>query len=358
MSEHVGKLIKIHGEYPENSISSITELNFAWKTDGSCEWHKECKFPTYGFSLLHTQFGNQDVLGQSFAGIPTMRFDKWRNQTRFSIQAGFGIAWFNKPYDHLTNTKNLVIGSALANMSMVKIGFSKRLAGGWRYSLGASFTHCSNAHVAVPNIGANIVALHAGFSWGKLPENPDYRLRPSHCFGLKRIWKFGMYGITGLQEIPGAIKPVNGGHYPVYGLGTQAVYHSRIGRDFHLGINYSYYPMYREYIVSQELFADGENEFRKAQTVVFFLGYEWKYNRFALFVQTGLNLYSPFIHEMNNVWDLPKHGFLYQWTSNKLGYRFYLRKDEKSWQPYFHLAVKANGGTADYLETGVGFLLK
>lgn len=358
ISEHVGKLIKIHGEYPENDISSLTELSFAWKTNGSCEWHQACKYPTYGFSLVHAQFGNQDILGQSLAGIPIMRYDAWRNQTRFSIQAGFGIAWFNKPYDHHSNPRNLVIGSSFANMSMAKFEMSRKLSSRMRYSIGASFTHCSNSHVAVPNIGANIVALHAGLSWGRSPEIPDFHTRPSGAAKLQRSWKPGLYAITGIQEIPGTVKPVNGQRYPVYGAGLQAVYHSRIGRDFHIGLNYTYYPMYREYIISQELFDDDENEFRKAQTVVLFLGYEWKYNRMALFVQTGLNLYNPFIHEMNRVWDLPKHGFLYQWTSNKLGYRFYLRKDEKSWQPYIHVAVKANGGTADYLESGVGFLLK
>lgn len=358
LNEHVGKLIKIHGEYPENKTSSLTELNFSWKANGTCAWHEACKFPSYGFSLVHAQFGNNEILGQSIAAIPTMRFDKWHKKTRFSIQAGFGIAWFNKPYDNLTNPKNLVIGSSLTNMSMAKFEMSRRLSASMRYSVGGSFTHCSNAHVAVPNIGANIIAFYAGLSWCKRPMDPDYRLKPEHCYGLKRDWAFGMYGITGFQETPGAIKPVNGPTYPVYGMGVQAVYHSQIGRDFQAGINYAYYPMYREYIVSQELFGDNVNEFSKAQTCVLFLGYEWRYTRLALFVQAGINLYNPFIREMNKVWDLPKHGFLYQWTSNKLGYRYYLRKDVKSFQPFIQLAVKANGGTADFLETGVGFLLK
>lgn len=357
ISEHVGKLIKIHGEYPANEISSLTELNFSRKTTGKQDWHRVYKYPAYGFSLVHAQFGNPQVLGQSIAAIPVMRFERIQKKSRFTIQAGFGIAWFNKPYHHLTNPENLVIGSSLANMSMAKLECSKSLSTQFRYSFGCSFTHCSNAHVAVPNIGANIVALHAGLSWSGAPFK-DLNSLPKSKSRLPRTWALGMFAHSGIQEVPGTIKPVNGIIYPVFGAGIQAVFHSAVGKDFHAGIHCIYYPLYKEYIVSQELFPDQVNERRKAQSVVLFLGYEWKFNRIALFVQGGIKLYDPFTHAINDVWDLPKHGFLYQWTSNKLGYRYYVLKDEKKFSPYIQLAVKTNGGTADYLETGVGFLLK
>src|SRR5687768_2174905 len=121
LTAHIGKLIKIHGEYPDNDISSLTELSMLWKTQVAQPWQRYYHYPSAGISLLHAQFGNQDVLGNAIALIPHMRFERWKKQTRVSWRAGLGIAWFDRPYDAIGNPRNLVIGSSLANMSMIAI---------------------------------------------------------------------------------------------------------------------------------------------------------------------------------------------------------------------------------------------
>ncbi|MFN0033234.1 MAG: hypothetical protein ACKVOR_13820, partial [Flavobacteriales bacterium] len=116
--------------------------------------------------------------------------------------------------------------------------------------------------------------------------------------------------------------------------------------------NYHYYPYMHDYIISQELF-DASLAKRNAQTVVVFAGFEWEFGRFSFFVQAGVNVFSPFIKELNEVWDLPKQGTLNLWTSNKLGYRYYFYCPPIG-RLFIQAAVKANGGTADFLELGVG----
>ncbi len=358
LHEHVGRLVKIHGEYPENKISTLTELHLGWKLKGKKNWHRSYQFPTAGISLLHAQFGNQDVLGQAIALIPSLRFEKWTNKTRWSWRAGLGVAGFNKPFDVETNPKNLVIGSRFTNMTMFRFEMSRPFAGKFRYAIGVSFTHCSDAHIAVPNIGANLLSVHAGLSFCNQPSlliNQNARKAKQKIHDL---WKPGAEFIFGLHEFQGTTRPIDGPMHFIYGESVFVSHQFTSCRTFSIGLNHYYYTSYLDYMSSQELFPQGTNLRSKAHQVVLFTGYEWHFGKISFFVQAGVSLYNPFIEAMNKVWDLPKHGLLYSYTSNKIGYRIHFLSDavqnKIAFDPYFHLAVKTNGGTADFLEFALG----
>ncbi|MBX7051907.1 MAG: acyloxyacyl hydrolase [Flavobacteriales bacterium] len=358
LNVHAGSLIKIHGEYPDNDVSTLIEYNISRKLTQTNCWQTSFGTPSSGISFIHAQFGNQSVLGQAIGIIPMLRFEKWKNQTRFSIRAGFGLAWFNKPYDALSNPENLVIGSKFANMSSLQIGIAHPLGKRLRVNLGMSFTHCSDAHVAVPNIGANLVAGYLGFAWC----NRSLDLNSYHCAKTnKRTWKRwspGVSTIFGLHEFPGTIRPTNGPLYFVYGENIFFQNEIKNHRIFSVGLNHHAYNAYRDYIETQELFSSDSPLKWKSHTVVFYLGYEWCYGHVSLFVQAGANIYAPFLQKINEVWDLPKHGPLYRYTANKLGYRFQLHSTEQKYlhvlNPFLSIAVKTNGGTADFLEFSCG----
>ena len=203
LNEHVGKLIKIHGEYPANKTSSLTEVGFFWKTKGRLQWHRSYNFPSYGFSLIHAQFGNNEVLGQSIAAIPFMRFEKWKGNTRWAWRAGFGLAWFNKPYDEQDHPLNKVIGSTLTNMTMARVEMSRPLSEKFRYSIGLSFTHCSNSHIAVPNIGANIIAVNAGVSFCSNQKELNKKHIYSKEISIRPRWGISLHGILIRQRKSG-----------------------------------------------------------------------------------------------------------------------------------------------------------
>jgi hypothetical protein len=355
---HVGKLIKIHGEYPQNDISSLIEYNFSRKLTQQNSWHTAFSTPSAGISIIHAQFGNQEVLGQALGVIPNLRFEKWKNQTRFSIRAGFGLAWFNKPFHVINNPDNLVIGTRLANMSTIQIGLAHPLGKKIRINLGASFTHCSDAHVAVPNIGANLIAGYVGLAWC----NRSLDLAAAHRNSIKKNygsrWAVGVSSILGLHEFPGTVRPTNGPRYLVVGenIFIQREFHRQ--RIFSIGLNHHQYQAYREYLLTQELFDNNENMKWKSHSLVFFLGYEWCFGKISLYVQAGANLYAPFIQKLNEVWDLPKNGLLYRYTASKLGYRFHWYNLDENYahtlNPFISVAVKTNGGTADFLEFSLG----
>lgn len=355
-----GRLVKIHGEYPPNDITTVTELNLSWKTLGRRHWQSIYNYPIVGFSITHAQFGNQDVLGQAVGFIPTMRFSKWKNETQWSIRAGLGVAHFFKPYNSIDNPRNLVIGSPWANMTLAKVEMSRPLAKKFRYHIGASFMHCSNAHVDVPNIGANLLAVHLGFSYSDKPEYLN-KHRDKKSIYNPSSWKAGVQSILGIHEFKGTIRPVDGPKYFVYGASAFTSKSFNAKGKLTLGLNYHYYTAYHDYALSQELFGSDDDIKKKSQNLVLFAGYEWNYGHIALFVQGGINLYDPFLHELNKVWDLPKSSFINLYTANKMGYKVYAfsqngnaEMKQRTMNPYLSMAVKTNGGTADFLEFGIG----
>src|SRR5690606_17300344 len=121
-----------------NDITTLTELNISWKLRGKRYWHQLYHYPSAGFSFIHAQLGNQDVLGQAYSFIPSMRYEKWKNETRWAVRVGLGLAYFTSPYHSQRNPENLVMGSPVANMSLLKIEMSRPLGKMFRYNVGLS----------------------------------------------------------------------------------------------------------------------------------------------------------------------------------------------------------------------------
>jgi hypothetical protein len=353
---HAGRLVKIHGEYPPNNISTVAEASVLWKCRGGKNWHGAHGYPSAGFSLVHAQFGNQDVLGQSVGAIPMLRHEHYFSRSFISVRAGLGLAWFNKPYDAISNPANLVIGSSFANMTLFAAEYNYCAGKHWLLKTGFSFLHCSGAHMTVPNIGANLPAFTAGICYYHNHECLEKNI-PREV--QKTNQKFaGLQMITGFHEFPGTVRPADGPRYIVYGLGGYAGRSFRAHQKLSVGLNAHYYTAYADYIQSQELITSNKFRRRDAMNLVSYVGYEWTYGRFAFFVQAGINLYDPALRALNEVWDLPKHGWLHQYTANKIGYRMYAQPQfgatTKLMQPYLQMAVKTNGGTADFLELAIG----
>jgi hypothetical protein len=356
-TQHVGKLVKIHGAYPENTVSTISEFSASWKTRGAASWHSVHHYPSFGFSLIHAQFGNSDTLGYTLGVIPFIEKEYDSRGGKIGIKAGLGIGWFSNPYDAAINDGNLVLGSRFANISTFQIHRFIALGRRVHLKLGGSYTHCSNAHMRVPNIGANIIALSCGLIWRTNPEVRNRHAQYAEVRPVQAHWRPFAQVIFGLHEAQGTVRPVGGRLYNVYGLsaGASRLASSGNGR-ISAGVICSYYQFYHDYILTQELFPADE-ALRRSASINLFAGREWIYGKFGLFLQAGLNVYAPFVNELDKVWDLPKLGWLGRHTGNRFGYRYYpAGYGRESGMPYVGVAVKTNGGTAEYLEFSTGFI--
>lgn len=352
VSQYVGDLIRIHGEYPENGLSDMAELLVSFQTRGRRSWHEKHRYPAVGLSGAFIRFGNDAVLGHAIGLLPHARFSLGKGP--FSLRLGMGAAWFSRPYDIVDNPGNLVIGTRVANYSQVWCGGIFPLSGRLRLTTGISLTHCSNFHLSVPNIGANIVALNAGISWTRSVEGLS-RFAPSETArAAHRNWRPGIQLVFGLQAFQGTVRPTGGPRYPVYGLSLYMRRETTRLDAVAFGLTYHYYTAYHDYTLSQQLDnADGD---RYARNVVVFAQYEWMFGHFGVMLQGGINVLAPFYRSYAKTWDLPSSGWLNIWTANKIAYRyhFHLRPAGQDRSLFAGIAIKANGGTADFLEMQLG----
>ncbi len=354
----LGKLVKIHGDYPKTSLASAYDLNLSWKTNGNSYWNAMYHYPSVGFSAVYFHMGNHRVLGEAFGVIPTMRWDKRMRKMQASIRAGLGFAYFNSAFDLVNHPDNKVIGSTLANMSQFKLECSGPLGKNYRYLLGITAMHCSNAHVAVPNIGANLIAMHVGIA--HRAGRVEHEAKSNHALFHGSSWMMDARFIHGWHAFRGTTKPVGGPTYPVYGfsLALGKWKHGKGRATF--GLNYHYYSSYYHFALSQELYPPSVSIRKKAQNAVLYGGYEWNFGRVALFAEVGLNVYHPIWHLIAETPGMPPINTLNRWSANKLGYRVYFFTQngkhirQQGWNPYMQLAVKTNGGTADFLELSLG----
>lgn len=353
---HAGNLIRIHGEYPEHEIASAAEFNFAWKATGRRKWHNSHQHASLGFSIVALNFGNPDTLGNAFGAIPTFIREYTIGKGSLFIRAGLGLAWFSKPYHPTDNPGNLVIGSRIANLTQIHAGYFLPLGSHLAAGVGLSYMHASNAHIKVPNIGANVVSLSAGLKWSFCKNNSILSPNQNTPF-IRRNWRPSVTFGLGLHEAQGTIRPLLGGIYSVLQLSPQISRLSASGNGrISAGVIVSYHRFYHEYILTQELIS-ADDAFSRSLVVNCFLGREWIFGKFGLFLQGGINVYAPFQKELDKIWDLPKLGWLGRTTGNRFGYHYYPLGYEKNKQmPFLGMAVKASGGTAEYLEFTAGFI--
>ena len=49
---HIGKMLKIYRYFPQTNYIDLNEVNIAFQTAGSKEWHQSYRYPQVGVALL------------------------------------------------------------------------------------------------------------------------------------------------------------------------------------------------------------------------------------------------------------------------------------------------------------------
>ncbi len=142
---------------PIDSFQSI-RLDFGWQTDGSKDWHHSYNFPSFGIGIYGTDLNNDEELGTptslyGFFVWPLIRGQRWR----FNMDIAFGLTNDWKPYDPVTNPKNMAMGLGRSVHIEGGPNVEYRLADRWALIGGVTFTHFSNGGTQRPNHGLNQV---------------------------------------------------------------------------------------------------------------------------------------------------------------------------------------------------------
>ncbi len=141
------------------------ELSLVKRTLGKSEWEQIYKYPEYGLTLQHTTLGNTQVLGTETGLFPFVQFCMIRKpKIQLTNQFGLGLGYASKKFDLVTNYDAVSIGSNFNIHFNYKIGIRFQFSNSWIFNSGLSFTHFSNANMAEPNLGLNLLYGNLGVS--------------------------------------------------------------------------------------------------------------------------------------------------------------------------------------------------
>lgn len=370
--QNAGTIFKIHPDFVQDlNLAASSEFVLTKHTTGDRYWQHQHGLPEVGLVFSYSTFGNREILGSGLAVFPVVRYS-WDWSPRFSLayRSGTGLAYFTKPFDEFENPENLVIGarwSAIVNMA---VGINFKASEKVSLYLGTAFTHYSNGHIKVPNIGAN--GLFGGFG---LTYRPNTKFVP--VLGLIHGTKHWDYGteITsevlqrplykkirfnfatgiGLHEVEGTVKPYGGSVYPVYfgalGVTKRLSYKSQV----YLGVNAVYYTDYHDFILAQQLFEDRVR--LNSTKLVLMLGHELFYGKMAVNTQLGLNLYYPVRDKLEEM-EIQRPLFSHRWITARVGFNYYFCNPafDKGPKPFFGVAIRSIGGKADFFEASLGLV--
>jgi hypothetical protein len=346
-----GSIIQNYPGVPNQNFVNYTGVNLLFQTRGSDNWHQFYNYPQAGIQAAFGTFQSKEF-GYTIAALPNMIF---RNQKRLYFKMALGGAFFNKPFNYITNNRNLYIGYNFCNMTLFAFGKSFRVGKKMLINLDISFAHCSNGHTSLPNVGMNSFLLNVGLQ-AYQPKNK--KILPVYKLDNKLIYT--VRTSLGLHQFGATTKAVGGPTYPSYHL---SFYVSKPFRNIHVvdaGIVFSYYTSFHDYIVNQEVYKTNIN--LKSSTGVVFIGHEFVFGNFGLSTQLGIYFYNPFFIQQKKLegsWKNPVQK-LEAYNTNRLGLVYYPFKKRNTLnqiknQLMLGMFIKANLGQADLLEYLVGY---
>jgi len=217
---HYGFIIAHHPEmqYLTQGHIQIGELAISRPTYGEHYWNQLFNFPEPGLAFFFFDLGNPQSLGNLYAICPYIDFPFNRGtRTKFCLRAGGGMSYLEKPFDPITNYKDVAIGSHFNGFVNIRLTLKQQITKQLRMDMGISFSHTSNGAFKMPNLGLNMPTVCAGLGYTINPCPTPRKLD-----SLPKCDRNFFYGITAA----GAISQINpsGGRYFGAGILSASMY--------------------------------------------------------------------------------------------------------------------------------------
>ncbi len=354
LSACTGRIIKNYKTFPDRKQSSMYALRIGSQLNGTKPWHAYYGFPPASFQMFYGTLGNKKVLGNVTGLLYELGFEK-KYTDKFYLQAvpAFGIAYFNQPYDEVSNPENTLIGSHFTFCASLQVNARYYFNPFWSASLFLSAYHCSNSHYNLPNVGINMPSYGAGIRYhikpvsmlfGKKDMQADKKVHASFRIGL------------GLNQQGASTYPVNGPRYPIYLGALYATKYFTPVNKWHVGVEGWYNTGVFDFITSQNFYDDKLHARSWAAQCV--LGHEFLFGHFSMLTNGGVYLYNPFYKELlrREKIDDTKNK-LKTWITARMGFQYYLRDATLFTRNNLFVGcyIKTNFGQADFLETSLGY---
>lgn len=322
---HYGSFLTVEPKavYLKDSYSYFGELYFQQSTKYPAECNKAA--PQWGAGLFFGQTGSKQYVGKmgglfSFISLPLFKYKTFTSNLRL----GAGLGWIEKPYDKITNHKNVLIGSPINGYINAFWQNEWGIAPNTFLNAGVSFSHLSNGSSSLPNLGLNIPAVSAGVRYGGTlsPKELQTMLNPA-----AKKWAINAYTSLGIKQKPW----VGSKRYIINVVSTEISKRVSVRSQFGVGA-FLFYD--RSLVIDPQSFTGAKRDVSKVQAGAY-IAYDYKVGRLSLPLQLGI----PIINSKTNAKRFQQIGIRYslteRWTSQ--------------------LLLKTYGGKADLLHLGIGY---
>lgn len=325
---HYGSFITIlpKAEYLRDSYTYFGEINF--QRSYKKQWPDDSQLVEWGGGIFFGNTGSKKYVGNmtglfSFVNLPLYARTKFTSKLRL----GGGAGWVEKPYNKITNHKNVLLGTALNAYLNFTWQNEFSISKSTFLNLGFSFSHLSNGSTSLPNLGLNVPAVSLGvrYQQNTTPVMPHII---NDSFQMK--YEFNLYTSVGVKQHPW----VGSRRYVVNVFNAEVT--SQISRKHQYGGGVILFYD-RSLEVNPETITSDKRKHNNLQAAL--LGtYEYSVGRLSLPLQFGVYVYNHDVHSP-----------IFQQAG--LRYRFSNRLSGQ-------VMLKAYGGKADVIHAGIGYKLK
>lgn len=309
-------------------------LSFNRQSYGDKAWEQRYGYPTLSSSLSYYDLKNDDVLGKIVAinvGLGFHLNDITQSKNDIQLYMGYGLAYFNNPYDSETNNKNTVISSHLPWNVNLRMGYNRQITRRLNAGVTIQVSHFSNGSRTVPNYGLNIVSANFGASYLLQADKPKYQNE------LRLVKKYNPKSYFNIDFRMGATarKPVGAGASPYFAMSV--FWNKRLSNKsiIDAGIEGFMNKGIEEEIKNNPTLIEGNPDYKAIGLMV---GHELIFEKLAFVTQVGLYIYKPF-NPTENIYT--KIGLKYYITNNIFG----------------SFILKTHYGVAEVMEYGIGYRL-
>ena len=344
-----------YDSFPKISPALINELKIGHKTLGAKNWHQFYNYPEVAISIFEGSLGNKKQFGNITGILPNINFVLKSSHNNLKLSLGWGIAYFNRPYDSIDNPHNILIGSHITHFASITMYYELYLNNNFYIDLSGAYLHASNGHYQIPNGGMNLGTVSLGVKKYFKKTEHSSKLIKSEKREKKDIYlKFGL----GVHEFAGTLYPTGTPKYKIYTVTALFSWNYKPFIKYFIGFTGKYYEAFKTTIVNENLYP--KNIVLKSSILTFVLGNEFQFGNFAIYTYGGLNVYTPFVlqyvYKKDHIYNIDN--ILEVFISSKLGMRYYFFNPQTSKRNFFiSWAIKANFGNADFTELSAGFVL-
>ena len=321
-----------------NGTFPIYEIGAEFPNLGNDKFHNNFPLNSWGVMFNFSPLTKNENLGFGFGILPYLNINLLKNkESNWTFRLASGIGYIEKPFNNITNPKNMVIGSYINNITDFAFQYKKRITQGLVTKLGVGLQHFSNGAFIRPNLGINLpylsVCLKAQKKDNKIQVKKPKVTEENNAFFLSSF-----YGTKTLTFSPADrydVFQISGG----YSLGFTRGDFIHIQTDI---IFDKSLPYLKEY----------NYEFKSFDNVILgiFSSYEKKFGQIGTLIGLGVYLHSPYEALVGSYRSFAnKGGFLY----NRIGIKYYITEKICA-----QVSVRTHLDAADNAEFGIAYKLK